>query len=189
MKRFLVVFAGLGVLLISCASAPADVAEDAVPSPEVSAVQNDEGTVAAKSGEDPISGFAVFDPKHPPVEIYSATIEDIRRFVRELDDLIMAKDYDKWLKLLSPGYAELINTPEFLNAVSQQPRLRSQNIVLKNSRDYFLSVVVMSRAGLEADDIEFITMTRVMVFTEPRQDQKIRIYTLDRTPGGWEIVE
>ncbi|MDR1469387.1 MAG: hypothetical protein LBT00_08855 [Spirochaetaceae bacterium] len=135
--------------------------------------------------DDPV----VFDPKNPPTEIYTATKQDIQDFVRELDNLIKAKNHDRWLKLLSPGYLAYISSKEFLDTVSQQPRLKSQNIVLQNNRDYFLNVVVMSRSGLKADDIEFLTMTRVMAFTINQQGQRIRIYTLDKTPEGWEVVE
>jgi hypothetical protein len=131
----------------------------------------------------------VFDPKNPPIEIYTATMRDIQDFVQELDTLIRAKNYDEWVKRLSPAYFEYISSGEFLGEVSQQPRLKSQNIVLQDSRDYFLYVVVMSRVGLQANDIEFLTMTRVMVFTANQRGEKIRIYTLDKTPGDWEIVD
>jgi hypothetical protein len=46
----------------------------------------------------------------------------------------------------------------------------------------------MSRANLRANDIEFITLTRVMAFTVDQAGQRIRIYTLDKNEDGWEIV-
>jgi hypothetical protein len=185
----------IGASLASCASAPesagmveTQTVEQAPPADrdEIPQVE-DPGEEAAVADDD--GGVVEFDPKNPPEEIYAATMLDIQGFVRDLDILIKAKNYDEWLKLLSPEYHELISSGEFLDTVSQQPRLKSQNIVLQNSRDYFLNVVVTSRADLRAHDIEFLTMTRVMVFTISQKGQRIRIYTLDRTPDSWEIVD
>ncbi|MDR0637659.1 MAG: hypothetical protein LBG27_01940 [Spirochaetaceae bacterium] len=174
------IVAGFGVLLISCVSVPEGVSGgNEIP---VSARNTDAVKEAAVDN-------IVFDPKNPPIEIYTATKLDIQDFIRGLDGLIKAKNYDGWLHLLSPGYFELINTEEFLDMISQQPRLKSRNIVLQNSRDYFLNVVVTSRADLQAHDIEFLTMTRVMAFTIDQKEQRIRIYTLDKTPESWEIVD
>jgi hypothetical protein len=130
-----------------------------------------------------------FDPKNPPVEIYTETKRDIQNFIQKVDILIKAKNYDGWVKLLSPDYYEHINSKMFLADVSQQPRLKSQNIVLNTSKDYFLNVVVTSRANLWASDIEFVEMTRVMAFTISQSGQRIRIYTLDKIGDSWEIVD
>jgi hypothetical protein len=192
MIKIIVAFAWVWVLLISCVSAPESVPEsvledDETPVPAVEEVTNTDMGMSF-DGEAAVD-TVVFDPKNPPVELYAATLVDIQNFIQSLDILIKAKDYDEWLKLLAPSYYERINTAEFLDTISQQPRLKSQNIVLRNSRDYFLNVVVASRADLQANDIEFFTMTRVMVFTINQKGEKIRIYTLDKTPGSWEIVE
>jgi hypothetical protein len=186
MVRIAVAFAGIGFLLTSCVSAPEDVSADyEIPV----AVLPSADTVGAVADDEAAVDTVVFDPKNPPIEIYTATMQDIQNFVQELDTLIRNKNYDEWLKLLSPEYLAHISSEDFLVAVSQQPRLKSQNIVLKDSRDYFLNVVVMSRAGLQANAIEFLTMTRVMVFTINQQEQRIRIYTFDKTPDSWEIVD
>jgi hypothetical protein len=191
MLKIIVAFAGFWALLTSCVSAP----ERALQSDKTLMARDSETVreAVANAGTAVDTETAVdtvmFDPKNPPIEIYTVTMRDIQDFVQHLDDLIKAKNYDRWLELLSPEYFELINTGEFLNTVSQQPRLKSQNIILQDSRDYFLNVVVMSRTGLQVNDIEFLTMTRVMVFTINQQAQRIRIYTLDKTPDSWEIVD
>jgi hypothetical protein len=183
-----VVFACVGVLAASCVSAPETVLESKEIPVLVAKEVTDTDKGTPSDGEAAVD-TVMFDPKHPSVEIYTATLTDIQDFVQSLDHLIKAKNYAEWLKLLSPSYYELINSEEFLNTVSQQPRLKSQNIVLRNSRDYFLNVVAASRVDLQANDIEFLTMTRVMVFTIDQKNQKIRIYTLDKTPESWEIVD
>jgi hypothetical protein len=191
---FKVVTVIVAVFLASCASAPEKIGIPEVPVVEQTPTEEagEEAAVVVAVASAVVNddqGFVAFDPKNPPEEIYAATMLDIQDFVRDLDHLIKAKNYDEWTKLLSPEHYELINSGEFLDTVSQQPRLKSQNIVLQNSRDYFLNVVVTSRADLQANDIEFLTMMRVMVFTINQKGQRIRIYTLDRTPDGWEIVD
>jgi hypothetical protein len=188
----IVIFACVGVLAASCVSAPESVPETVLEDKELPVPAAKE--VADVDGGTPSDGetavdTVMFDPKYPSAEIYTATLTDIQDFVRSLDNLIRAKNYDEWLNLLSPSYYELINSGEFLNTVSQQPRLKSQNIVLRNSQDYFLNVVTASRVDLQANDIEFLTITRVMVFTIDQKNQRIRIYTLDKTPESWEIVD
>jgi hypothetical protein len=139
--------------------------------------------------EETLSSKVEFDPKNPPIEIYTETKRDIQNFIQKVDTLIKARNYDGWVKLLSPDYYEHINSKAFLADVSQQPRLKSQNIVLNTSKDYFLNVVVTSRANLWASDIEFIERTRVMAFTINPSGQRIRIYILDKVGNSWEIVD
>lgn len=130
----------------------------------------------------------VFDPQNPPPELFIATKIDIQEFIRKLDTLIRSKNYPDWVKLLSKDYLEHISSETFLRSMSQQPRLKSQKIVLQSNRDYFMQVVVPSRANDRADDIEFVTLTRVKVYTVNDKGQKLRLYTLDKTPESWEIV-
>jgi hypothetical protein len=192
MIKIIVAFACFEILLTSCVSVP-DGALEGTETPVLAAKEVADTDRETPFDADPAVDTAVdtvmFDPKNPSVEIYTATLADIQDFVRSLDTLIKARNYDEWLKLLSPSYCEFINTPGFLETISKQPRLKSQNVVLQNRMDYFLNVVVASRTDLEANDIEFLTMTRVMVFTINQKGQKIRIYTLDKTPESWEIVD
>jgi uncharacterized protein YigE (DUF2233 family) len=52
-----------------------------------------------------------------------------------------------------------------------------------------MNVVVMSRANLRANAIEFVTLTRVMAFTVDQTGQRMRIYTLDKAGDSWRIVD
>jgi hypothetical protein len=176
----MIVLLSIAVLQLSCVSQNGN--------NRVSTDQFREAPVTAVAEEMSDPAVEEFDPKNPPIEIYTETMRDIQRFVENVDNLIKAKNYSEWEKLLSRDYLELITSKVFLDEVSQQPRLKSQNIVLRTGRDYFLNVVVMSRANLRANDIEFITLTRVMAFTINQTGQRIRIYTLDRIKNGWEIV-
>jgi len=58
-----------------------------------------------------------------------------------------------------------ISSPAFLARVSESARLKNQKIVLRDLKDYFMYVVVPSRANDRVDDIEFIGQNRVKAFT------------------------
>jgi hypothetical protein len=181
----------IGAMLLSCVSKHGnnDLRAAQPVDYSIPVEQNRDDAAPAKTGKDAASVGANFDPKNPPLELYTATKLDIQNFIRKVDDLIKSRNYEEWTKLLSQSYFETINSKTFLDTVSQQPRLKSQNIVLRNGRDYFLNVVVTSRVNMRANDIEFITLTRVMAFTENQSGQRIRIYTLDKTPDSWEIID
>jgi hypothetical protein len=187
MHRVMVVLFCAGVMLLSCVS------QKGTNDGSTTRLANqldaaDEVAEAAEEGEPPVHE-ETFDPANPPIEIYTETKRDIQIFIQKVDALIKTKNYDEWVKLLSREYYELINSSAFLAEVSQQPRLKSQNIVLKTSKDYFLQVVVTSRANLWASDIEFVERTRVMAFIVNQGGQRIRIHTLDKTGDSWEIVD
>jgi hypothetical protein len=189
MRGVMIVMVGIGMLL-SCLSKHDNNDLRTTPSANYSFPVDRSGDVGGNDSADAaVSAGAYFDPKNPPPELYTVTKLDIQNFIRKVDDLIRSRNYEEWVQLLSLSYFELINSKEFLDAISQQPRLKSQNIVLHNSRDYFLNVVVNSRVNLRANDIEFITQTRVMAFTVNQSGQRVRIYTLDKTPDSWEIID
>jgi hypothetical protein len=197
MVRYIAVTLYVSALLLSCVSEHSEQKTAAIESDEqlsqieVSAAEAEEPVESSESLE-PVEAVpadeSVFDPQEPPEEIYLATKSDLQDLVRRLDRIIRARDYGQWVELLSKDYLELISSEAFLDEISQQPRLKAQRIVLSSNYDYFVNVVVTSRVNLQADDIAFITETRVAVFTIYENGQKIRIYTFDKTPDGWRIV-
>jgi hypothetical protein len=192
MRSIVVVLFGVGAVLLSCASQSGGggVSPERFAGYSVPEIADEIVEVAVEEGDsEPVQTVAAeFDPKNPPLAVYTETKRDIQSFVEEADILIRERKYTEWEKLLSPDYVKLINSPAFLDDVSQQPRLKSQNIVLHTGRDYFFNVVVTSRSNMRANDIEFITLSRVMAFTVNQAGQRMRIYTLDRTGDSWEIV-
>jgi uncharacterized protein YigE (DUF2233 family) len=59
---------------------------------------------------------------------------------------------------------------------------------LSNARDYFIHVVVPSRANSRVDDIEFVDTKRVKAFMVTSQGQRLRLYDLEDFGEGWKIV-
>jgi len=131
---------------------------------------------------------AVFDPTSISQEDRDAVMAEIRQLIQELNGIIRAQNYNAWVSFLAPDYYAQINSPEFLHERSQSPAMRTRNIVLRTSRDYFTHVVVPSRANDRVDDIEFVTSNRVNAFTVNNAGNRLRLYGLERFGTEWKIV-
>lgn len=137
-------------------------------------------------------GDGVFDSSSVSQEYYISTRDDVRHFIEELNQIIRNRNYDAWKASLSTEYFEELSSPENLQAMSEQPAMRTRRIVLRTPEDYFLNVVVPSRANLRVDDIEFISRNRVKAFTvttnSAGEEQRLRLYDLERTGNSWTII-
>jgi hypothetical protein len=129
-----------------------------------------------------------FDPSSITKEVFEDTLSEVQRFIDELNRIISNKNYNSWLNCLGDSYWQTINSPEFLQEISEMPTLKKQGIVLKSAEDYFSLVVVPSRANARVDDIEFVSHNRVKAFTIGRNGVRLRIYDLERIQETWKIV-
>lgn len=129
-----------------------------------------------------------FDPTSISQEVFNTTKSEVQILIETLNEIIRKRDYSAWTSYLSPAYREKLSDPEFLKAVSETNRLKSQNIVLKSLYDYFMYVVVPSRANDRVDDIEFIGENRVKAYTVTGKGQRLRLYDLEKTTKGWNII-
>jgi hypothetical protein len=130
-----------------------------------------------------------FDSTHVAQEIYDSTKVDVQQFIENLNQIIRQKDYRGWSSNLGELYLARINSREYLNNVSQQPRLKSQKIVLNSAEDYFINVVVPSRANDRVDDIEFVSEEAVRAYTVTPAGQRLRLYLLEKVGSSWKIVD
>jgi hypothetical protein len=123
---------------------------------------------------------------------YASTKVDVQHFIEELNQIIRKKDYKAWKAALSPEYFEQIASPENLQQVSELPAMKTRQIILKSAEDYFINVVVPSRANSRVDDIEFIGEHRVKAFTlitnKEGEEQRLRLYDLEKTGNIWKII-
>ncbi len=129
-----------------------------------------------------------FDPSTITKEEYDSTKSDIQALIQELNTIIRTQNYNAWVDHLGPKYMAAISSPAFLARVSESARLKNQKIVLRDLKDYFIYVVVPSRANDRVDDIEFIGQNRVKAFTVTEKNQRLRLYDLEKTDQGWKIV-
>jgi hypothetical protein len=130
----------------------------------------------------------VFDSGVVTQELYDTTKKDVQQLINELNDIIRSKNYQAWVSYLGEDYFEEINSPIFLKRTSESSFLKSKKIVLSNARDYFIHVVVPSRANSRVDDIEFVDTKRVKAFMLTSQGQRLRLYDLEDFGEGWKIV-
>jgi hypothetical protein len=178
----------LGVLLFafSCAS-PSEPVK--TPAPQVEA---ENSVVETGTAPDPQPEFSaepeVFDPLTISQEEYDSTKVDIQGLIKDLNRIIRNKNYNQWIARLDKSYLDRISSEEFLAAVSSQPSLKNRKIVLRSAKDYFLEVVVPSRANDRVDDIDFIAHTRVKAYTIKEDGIRLRLYDLENFENGWKII-
>jgi hypothetical protein len=131
-----------------------------------------------------------FDPQNVPREMFENTLQEVQEFIMSLNSIIRDQKYDEWLGNLSQEYIDTYGSPEYLKRASEDPRFKSQRIVLNNLRDYFIYNVAPSRLNVDndVDDIEFITPRRVKAFTVNARGQRLRLYELEKDENGWKVI-
>jgi len=126
-------------------------------------------------------------------EEYTSTKEEVRLFIERLNQIIRRKDFNSWKAALSTEYFNKISSPENLQKMSELPAMKTRGITLKSAEDYFMNVVIPSRANSRVDDIEFIGEHRVKAFTimvnSSGEEQRLRLYDLEKTGNIWKIID
>jgi hypothetical protein len=124
-------------------------------------------------------------------EVYELTLAEVREFIEVLNRMIADKNYDEWSSTLSDEYYARISSAEYLARQSNSPLLASKKIVLRTPHDFFLHVVVPSRANSRVDEIEIFSDNRVSAFyvETSRAGRRLRVYELQKIENDWKIVE
>jgi hypothetical protein len=163
------------IFMPGCGSPPA-----AVPEPEPALEETVTQPPAAVIGE--------FDPGSISREVFDSTKTDVQNFIEDLNRIIRSRNYEVWISHLGDEYFAEKSSPEYLAQISEQPRLKTQKIVLNTARDYFIHVVVPSRQNDRVDDIEFVSPTRVKAYTVTPNGQRLRLYDLESSENTWKII-
>jgi len=125
-------------------------------------------------------------------DYYDTTMDEVQHFINDLNRIISTKNYNSWRAMLSDEYFREISSQENLQNVSEQPAMRTRRIVLRTPEDYFLYVVVPSRANSRVDAIEFVSRNRVKAFTvitnRAGEEQRLRLYDLEKIGNTWKII-
>ncbi|MDR1971957.1 MAG: hypothetical protein LBQ46_08540 [Treponema sp.] len=132
-----------------------------------------------------------FDYANITEEVVIHTRAEVQQLVGKLNEIIRSGNYRAWVENLDKSYLDRISSQEFLDNISQQPRLKSQKIVLKSARDYFTNVVVPSRAGDRVDDIDIEfdpAEEKVFAFRIIPNGDRLRLYELKFAEGVWKIA-
>ena len=167
------------IAAVSCGSQPQPT-EQPLPQPEI--VIEDEIPVPVVN----------FDPGNISQDLYNLTKVDVQHFIENLNGIIISRNYNAWKEALSDEYFEMISSLEYLDQISEQPAMKTRKIVLKTAEDFFINVVVPSRANSRVDDIEFISENRVKAFTinvnRAGEEQRLRLYDLEHIGNIWKII-
>jgi len=154
---------------------------------EVQAVETEKTETAQVDTEPPLE--TVFDPSSISREVFDNTIAEVRLYIEKLNGIIKSKNYEGWKANLSDEYLRYISSPDFLKSTSEMPILQRQGIILGSTGDYFTYVVVPARANARVDDIEFLSQNRVKIITiDTRNNERLRLYELEKTGNTWKII-
>jgi hypothetical protein len=120
-------------------------------------------------------------------ELYEQTFEEIEALIKELNQVISKKQYNRWLTYLSTGYTRKYNSSEVLNEINEYPQLKDNGIVLKNLKDYFDWVVVPSRSRAVLGEIVFVGEAKVIAYSS-FEGKRAKLYQLEKNDGKWKIT-
>ncbi len=122
----------------------------------------------------------------PTEEAYALTFESVNTIVRELNSVIQAKDFDKWLSYLTSEYIKEKSDPSVLEELSDQPTMRANRITLQTLEDYFFFVIVPSRTNSVLERIVFINENCVKALST-LYGKPVILYNLVKVDGVWKI--
>jgi hypothetical protein len=130
----------------------------------------------------------VFDPGSISKEEHDTAKKEVQQLIQKLNGIIRARDYDAWVSYLTDDYFNLISSPEFLEEISNSERFKNQERKPSSAQDYFIYVVVPSRANDRVDDIQHTSQTHVTAYTVNAKGDRLRLYELEKQSGGWKIL-
>jgi hypothetical protein len=122
-------------------------------------------------------------------ESYEEVFSEVKAFIENLNKVIQNKNYSKWIEALSDDRLKEISSREFLASVSNSDFMRRRRIEVKTVNDYFIYVVVPSRANSQVDKIEILDNNRVKAFYEnTRKETTELVYELIKNGNTWKIL-
>ena len=145
------------------------------------------GAIAQSSDPEPSpSPSAEPEPIQVSKEVFNQTFTEVEALIKNLNGLIKARDYSGWTRYLSADYIKRMSEAENLRQMSQSATLQKNNIVLKSLNDYFINVVVPSRANLRLDDLVFLSenvVEAIMIVG----NRRVTVYRLIKIDNQWMI--
>ena len=204
------------VLVLSCGTTPEPQESEIPPDPPPPAVawieplppETPPEPVQTVQIEDPVEPAAVqpeentFDPHSITMERFTNTKTEVQLLIADLNKIIRAKNYNGWIGYLADSYFDTINSGDFLEEKTEELYRRDQIVaqntgkdpkrvqkrILKTARDYFTYVVVPSRSNDRMDDIEFVSESRVLAYTQDSLGNRLILYDLELIDNLWMII-
>ncbi len=126
------------------------------------------------------------EPYEVSEEVYQRTFTEIEKLIDNLNETIRSKDFEGWKEKLTQDYIDTMSSQVTLQAISEKPALKDSGIEIDSLEDYFLNVVVPSRANSRVDEIVFVNDNRIKAFMVIN-GQKTILYSLVKIDGQWKI--
>lgn len=120
-----------------------------------------------------------------PPDVFENDKKDILQIIEDLAEIMVKKDYKRWVKYISPQSLEYWQNSNNLNTVSS--RLPVKGITLKTMEDYFKMVFIPSRMNVTVDEIRYISSTSVKV-VQVKGEQDIICYYFEKIKGEWMLI-
>ncbi len=135
------------------------------------------------------------DPQPPAYETAPPTPDphseetflEIEALVDTLNDVIAARDFERWRSHLSAGYTETFSDPEVLRRMEQAPVLRTAGVRLRSLQDFFVHVVVPSRHDVHMSDLHVEHETQITALAEV-QGRDVVLYRLIWEEEEWKVA-
>ena len=122
-------------------------------------------------------------------ETYEEVFGEVKAFIENLNRVIQNKNYGKWIEALSEERFKEISSRQFLASVSSSDFMKRRKIEVKTVNDYFIYVVVPSRANSQVDKIEILDNNRVKAFYENTKKETTElVYELIKNGNTWKIL-
>jgi hypothetical protein len=122
----------------------------------------------------------------PSKDLYNKTFDEIDHFISELNDIIRNQDYDAWVNCLTKNYILEKSDPHFLENLSDEPTLKEQKIKLTTIKEYFMYVIVPSRAKPKLEKIVFIDKEHVKALSTYFGETVVLFY-IEKVDGTWKM--
>ncbi|MBI9105493.1 MAG: hypothetical protein JEZ04_02045 [Spirochaetales bacterium] len=157
------------------------------PEPEPAALKSvAEPEVSVEIESEPAVEAIVEEEFIPSKELYTETFSNIKFIIANLNGVISSKDYETWLEYLTDDYIEYYSNPDRLSEYTEQYKQRGYKYSIENLRDYFLYLVVISRANAVVDEIVFIDKFHIKALTEIKGKLSV-LYYLEKIENSWKI--
>ena len=124
----------------------------------------------------------------PTEEVFVTTFSQVEEIIQELNQIIRRRDFETWTQYLTDEYREYLSRESVLQEINQRPVIQNRGLKVESLQDYFLHVVVPSRANLRLDDLYFVTDTQVQAIMNIG-DVRVTLYQLILQNGNWKIGE
>lgn len=195
LRLFIIV--GAATLVIGCATTPPVPPAQPTTPPVGQPAPTEQSATPKQQPPPPASAEVSPHPQAPKDHVqkgrikvtkaeYNKTFEDVRQLIETLNHIIAARDYKEWLRYLTSKYVETYSSPKTLERISNEPMLKRYNLRVTSLKEYFLDVVVPSRANARLDDLDFVDKSQVKAITII-DGQRYILYDLRLVDGGWKV--